>query len=74
MYLTTDLYKYLTKLKIEQPAGQKFNCISLNTQLLAKIIESATNMPVQEYLQSRLWEREWNMMPLGVLTVKKIRW
>ncbi|NRB64123.1 MAG: serine hydrolase [Saprospiraceae bacterium] len=56
-YYGRNLEKYLTKLKIEREPGQGFRYKSVNTILLAQIIESATKQPLNEYMSSRIWQK-----------------
>lgn len=59
-YYGKNLKKYLRKLKVESEPGKKFRYLSLNTQLLALVLEKATGKPVTDYLQEKLWT------PLGM--------
>lgn len=55
-YYGRRLDKYLTKLEVERPPGEGFRYKSINTLLLAQIIEATTKMPLSEYLSTRLWQ------------------
>ena len=59
-YYGTNLKKYLKQLKMESEPGKKFRYISINTQLLAMILEKATGKTPTAYLQDKLWS------PLGM--------
>lgn len=59
-YYGTHLKKYIKHLKMESEPGKKFRYISLNTQLLALILEKATGKTPTAYLQEKLWT------PLGM--------
>lgn len=48
-YYGLNLKKYITKQNIEQAPDQSFHYISLNTQLLALIIEKATGRKLYDY-------------------------
>lgn len=55
-YYGTNLKKYLTQIKRKSPPDEQFEYLSVNTQLLAAVIESATGMPIQDYLQEKIWD------------------
>lgn len=59
-YYGRNLKKYITKLKIEETPNQTYNYISVNTLLLAIILERATGKQLNEYLQEKIW------MPMGM--------
>ncbi len=59
-YYGTNLNKYLAQIKRKSPPDEYFEYLSVNTQLLAEVIEKATDMPVQNYLQEKIWK------PLGM--------
>lgn len=59
-YYGTDLLKYIQKLKVKEPPNRSYDYISVNTILLGLIVERATNTPLNEYLQRKIWE------PLGM--------
>src|SRR5690606_36250449 len=59
-YYGTNLKKYLKKLKIKEEPGKTFEYMSLNTQLLALILETAVGKSPTEYLQEKIWA------PLGM--------
>lgn len=60
MYYGTNLRKQLSRIKMHSEPGKKFEYRSINTQLLALIIERATGMPLSEYLEKKIWR------PLGM--------
>lgn len=53
-YYGRNLEKYLTKISAGSP-GSAFEYLSVNTQLLGEIIEQATGMPLQKYLELKIW-------------------
>ncbi len=59
-YYGRNLKKYITKLKIERPPDEAYNYISVNSLLLAIIIERATGTQLNEYLTEKIWQ------PLGM--------
>lgn len=59
-YYGRNLKKYINKQNIKSPPDQKFEYISLNTQILGLIVEKATGKPLGEYLQEKIWK------PLGM--------
>jgi CubicO group peptidase (beta-lactamase class C family) len=62
-YYGLNLNKYISKLKIESPSGEKYNYISVNTELLGISVERATGKKLSEYLEEKIWrplEMEYN--------------
>lgn len=59
-YYGRNLKKYIPKLKVEKDPDKSFRYISVNTQLLAYIVEIATKQPVSQYLEEKIWK------PLGM--------
>lgn len=59
-YYGRNINKYLLKLKKENEADKKWEYKSINTQLLGKIVERATQKPLNQYLQEKIW------IPLGM--------
>ncbi|HKK10814.1 MAG TPA: serine hydrolase [Bacteroidales bacterium] len=59
-YYGTNLQKYLTQVKKKSPPDQYFEYLSVNTQLLADVVEKATGKPIQQYLEEKIWQ------PLGM--------
>lgn len=56
-YYGIHLKKYITNLKVKEEPGKTFEYISVNTQVLALIIEKATGKNVTEYLQEKIWSQ-----------------
>lgn len=59
-YYGKNLDKYLRKLKKEGEPDVNYAYKSVNTQLLADVVEHATQMPIQVYMEKKLWK------PLGM--------
>ncbi len=55
----SNIWALIKHLKIERPPGT-FDYKSVNTQILAIIVEKATGKKIQNYIQEKLWE------PLGM--------
>lgn len=55
-YYGRNLNKYITKLKIELPPGEKYEYISVNTELLGIAVERATGKKLSEYLEEKIWK------------------
>jgi len=55
-YYGTDLQHYITTLRIREQPDQAYDYISVNSLLLAMIIERATNTRLNEYLQHKIWQ------------------
>ncbi|MFN0257429.1 serine hydrolase domain-containing protein [Pedobacter ureilyticus] len=58
-YYGADLRKIVGKLKFKNEPGKVFEYQSINTQVLAFILEKATGKGIKELMQERLWK------PLG---------
>lgn len=58
-YYGADLKKMVGKLKMKHEPGKVFEYQSINTQLLAFVLEKATGKSLQVQMQERLWQ------PLG---------
>ncbi len=58
-YYGTDLYGLVTRLRVIEKPGIKFNYQSGNTQILGFIIEKATGKSINEYAADKIW------IPLG---------
>jgi CubicO group peptidase (beta-lactamase class C family) len=58
-YYGANLKKMVAKLKMKNEPGKVFEYQSINTQVLAFILEKATGKGLQELMQERLWK------PLG---------
>lgn len=54
-----NLVKHALKVTVEREPGQVFNYQSINTELLALIVQRATGKKVSAYLQEKIWQ------PLG---------
>lgn len=59
-YYGLNIKKYTRKLEVERPADERFDYRSIDTQLLALILEKATGRPVYDYLEEKIWQ------PLGM--------
>lgn len=59
-YWGNDLRKELKELSIKSAPDVEYHYSSANTQLLALIIERVTNMPISNYLETKIWK------PLGM--------
>ncbi len=70
-YYGRQLEKYLTKLEIARPPGESFQYRSVNTILLAQIIEKTTGMSLNEYMTTRLWEKLDTEFPASLSMDKK---
>lgn len=55
-YYGTDLEKIIRGLKIIDQPNKEFKYLSGNTQILAMILEKATNKPVSNYLEEKIWK------------------
>ncbi|XZF13215.1 serine hydrolase domain-containing protein [Chitinophagaceae bacterium MMS25-I14] len=56
-YYGRNLKRYVSKLKLKGSPGIAFDYKSVNTQLLAMIIENATGKPLATYMQEKLWSK-----------------
>lgn len=56
-YYGTNLRKYMKHIKYGKPPGAKFEYLSLNTQLLALIVEKATGENTTSYFQNKIWSK-----------------
>lgn len=59
-YYGTQLEKYAKSLKVVETPGKRYEYQSANTLLLTLILEKATGIPVNVYLQDKIWN------PLGM--------
>ncbi len=59
-YYGKNLKNYVARQDIRQAPDQAFEYISVNTQLLAMIVEQATGRPLDALLQEKIWQ------PLGM--------
>jgi len=55
-YYGTNLNRFMKKLRIKEPPDTRYDYISVNTQLLAEIIERTTKMPLNQYLEEKIWK------------------
>ena len=60
LYTTPDILAQVKGLEVERAPGQLLNYQSINTQLLGIIIARATQLPLTQYLQDKIWT------PLGM--------
>ncbi len=58
-YYGRNLLKYLTNISVAS-SDHTFDYLSVNTQLLGEIIEKATGMPLNKYLELKIW------IPMGM--------
>lgn len=56
-YYGRNLDRHISKLKIKGPPGEKFEYISIATQLLGVIIEEATKQTVSDYFEEKIWSQ-----------------
>ena len=54
-YYGVNLSKYITKLKIETAPDEAFKYKSVNSQLLAMIVERAVHKPLAAYMEDKVW-------------------
>ncbi|MHC1707205.1 MAG: serine hydrolase domain-containing protein [Bacteroidales bacterium] len=59
-YYGTNLKKYIKNLRTELPPDTYYNYQSVNTLLLSLVLEKATGVPINIYLQEKIWK------PLGM--------
>ena len=59
MYLGSDVARVALNIPSVSPQGQAFEYNNVNTQILAIVLQRATQMPYADYLSTRLWQ------PLG---------
>lgn len=59
-YYGPNSRKYVKNLKIKEEAGENYEYVSVNTLLLAMILEKATGTKIDDYYQRKLWQ------PLGM--------
>ncbi len=60
MGFTKNVRAKALKVKYGKEPGGDFEYRSVNTQLLAMVLEKATGMPIQDYMKEKLW------LPLGM--------
>ena len=56
-YYTKNLRKLVLKAELDNSPGVETHYSSVNVQLLALILERATNTTVSSYLQNKIWQR-----------------
>ena len=54
-YYGLNLSKYIKKLKIESAPDEVFKYKSVNSQLLAMIVERAVHKPLADYMEEKVW-------------------
>lgn len=59
-YYGRNLDKYLRNLQKKEAPGKTYEYLSVNTQLLADVLEHATGLSMQQYLEQKIWK------PLGM--------
>lgn len=62
-YYGRHLVRYLKHLKISSPPDHHYKYESVNTLLLGLILEKATGMPLNQYLEEKLWK------PMGMESI-----
>jgi CubicO group peptidase (beta-lactamase class C family) len=55
-YYGTNLKKYLKKLNIKELSGRNYDYVSVNALLLSLIVENATQMKINRYLEQKIWQ------------------
>ncbi len=55
-YYGTNLNEYLKKLNTKELSGRKYDYVSVNALLLSLIIEKATHMKINKYLEQKIWQ------------------
>ncbi len=55
-YYTSDIDEYILKVKLAHPPGTYFAYKSIDTQLLGECIAKATGIPIETYLEEKLWK------------------
>ncbi|MEM9022774.1 MAG: serine hydrolase [Bacteroidota bacterium] len=56
-YYGRNLKRYNRKLEIAAPPDSYFQYVSVNTQLLAEILEQATGRPISAYMEEKIWRK-----------------
>ncbi len=54
-YYGSDLRKMVDQLTVHQPPGEAVEYVSINSQVLALLLEEATGRPLVTYLSEKLW-------------------
>jgi CubicO group peptidase (beta-lactamase class C family) len=55
-YYGTNLKKYLKKLNTKELSGRNYDYVSVNALLLSLIVENATQMKINKYLEQKIWQ------------------
>ncbi len=55
-YYGTNLKDYLNKLNTKELSGRKYDYVSVNALLLSLIVENATHMKINKYLEQKIWQ------------------
>lgn len=56
-YYGRNLDRHISNLKIKEESGQKFDYVSIGTQLLGNILEAATGKSVSAYMEEKIWTK-----------------
>jgi CubicO group peptidase (beta-lactamase class C family) len=56
LYYGRDHLKQVINTKIEEPAGTTYEYQSINTEILAIIVERATTTPLASYFEAKIWQ------------------
>lgn len=56
-YYGRDLERHLSKLKIKEEPDQRFDYISIATQILGAVIQEATGESLTEYCEEKIWKK-----------------
>jgi CubicO group peptidase (beta-lactamase class C family) len=55
-YYGTNLKEYLIKLNTKELSGRRYDYVSVNALLLSLIVEKATRMKINKYLEQKIWQ------------------
>ncbi|MCD4731203.1 MAG: beta-lactamase family protein [Bacteroidales bacterium] len=55
-YYGTNILRYIKKLKVKEKPDKTYDYISVNTILLSVIIERATGIKLNKYLEQKIWQ------------------
>jgi len=56
-YYGDDLKRVIEELQVAGKPGQEFKYKSINTQILAEVLEAATGQSISDYASTRLWRK-----------------
>jgi CubicO group peptidase (beta-lactamase class C family) len=56
-YYGNDLKKLVAELEVSEQPAQEFAYKSINTQILAEVLETATGQSISDYATNRLWRK-----------------